>query len=136
MVGLTSNSGMCNTITAGQTPKNSQYFVIVMGTVQNGAVQPPSGPGTYMVQSVGMMSATNIATVTFDSLDATCTSVSAKAAEGVSGTVTLTSVNNGAYSGSFDIMLNSSDHVTGSFTASACAGLSALISSQKPMTCI
>jgi len=70
-----------------------------------------------------------MAFVAFVTQDATCQEVSAQSATGATGTVTLTSVNNGAYAGSFDVVMDSGDHVTGSFNAANCAGINAVFGS-------
>jgi hypothetical protein len=132
-VALSSVHGMCNLITSAQTPKSSQYFIMLLAAIQNGVPQPPSGPGTFTVSTA---TSGNIATVSFQALDQSCASINANSADGVAGTVTLTSVNNGAYNGNFDVSLSSGDHVSGSFTASSCPQLGASLNSNRQTTCI
>jgi len=55
----------------------------------------------------------------------------------VSGTVTLTSNNADAYSGSFDLIFDSGDHATGAFDATHRAGVLTLLTAagNNTLTC-
>ncbi len=128
VIALSTSGGLCGTWGAGKQPKSSQFllfevFDINLTTSQNTA---PSGPGSYTVlANPGVIA--RPAYVTYLALDANCHLSSAIG--GSSGTLTLSSVGNGGYSGTFDVTFNSGDRVTGSFNASNCAGLATLLSS-------
>ena len=69
-----------------------------------------------------------------------CRDIPAAGAIGLSGTIYLTSVANGAYGGNLEVNLQNSsggsDQVTGTFNTSNCAGLGALIGQNRTTTCI
>ena len=93
---------------------------IVMGLFDATAtrIQAPTGPGTYAVTN-----AMSGPVVSYGALvrDATCGVQSGTPA--TSGTVTLTSVVGDVYAGTFDVTLESGDHVTGTFSPGACPAL-------------
>jgi len=64
------------------------------------------------------------AVVIVRSYDAECGLGSNGLASASSGTVKLTAINSDTFSGSFDVMLNSGDHVTGDFDPQPCPALS------------
>lgn len=75
------------------------------------------------------MSSINPALVAYVALYANCQLASS--ALGNSGTVTLSSVGGGSYSGTFDVTFSTGDHVTGSFDASNCAGFTTYLNSSS-----
>lgn len=68
--------------------------------------------------------------------DATCQDITAQGASGTSGTVTLSSVSGNRFSGSFDLVLDSGDHVTGSFDPQECPALAKLVNSTTTPSCM
>ena len=134
LIALSSSSGMCGKLTAGQQTKDAQHLLLAVLDFNSstGQTSAPSGPGTYSVSSGTGQPSAKLAVVSYVQTDGACNT--SLAATGNSGTVTLTSVSNGSYSGMLDIGFDSGDHLTGSFTASNCAGLSQL--GQSGPTCI
>ena len=59
-------------------------------------------------------------------LDDTCQLVDDEQASGQSGTVVLDSASGGAFKGTFDVVLNTGDHITGSFDPIPCPALQML----------
>lgn len=57
-------------------------------------------------------------------------------AAGTSGTVTLTSVSGNRFSGNFDLVLDSGDHVTGSFDPEECPALNTALDNSMTSSCI
>ncbi|MBL0220091.1 MAG: hypothetical protein IPQ07_40265 [Myxococcales bacterium] len=53
----------------------------------------------------------------------TCQPINATKAGATSGTVTLTTVKGNVFAGTYDVLLNSGDHVTGVFEPGACPAL-------------
>jgi len=129
VVVLSSASGLCGNASAGRQPKNSQFFVITLSDRTGPQTAIPTAPGTYTVNST-----TKFAGVGYLETDATCQTPMALQATANSGTVVLTSVTNGL-SGSFDVTLDTGDHVTGSFNAPNCGGLLGFLNLASP-TCI
>jgi hypothetical protein len=146
-VALLSRPNLCGYATANQEPMNTQFFVLFMTDVNLLAASssPPSAPGTYTVFTGGGIPPAKAAAVRFFATDATCAMIVAQGAEGISGTVTLTSVSNGVYAGSFDLTMQGTDalgnpvgptdHVTGTFDPPNCAALGTAINSPNP-TCV
>ena len=145
---ITNNGGLCQKLTANQEPKNSQYLFFFLGDVNatSGTITAPATTGTFTVYT-GAGGATpppHLALVLYGSTDASCKD--ADSTSGASGTVTLTGIDNGSYTGSFDVTVQSQDangnasggpeHVTGTFGAKSCAGLSTLSTQNRTTTCI
>jgi hypothetical protein len=97
---------------------------------------PPMTTGNFIVtQTAG--SATKAATAVFQTTDAQCVKINAQSAQAASGSVNLTSIGpNNAYAGTFDLVMDSGDHVTGSFGASGCSAVGSAISNNAPPNCI
>lgn len=76
----------------------------------------------------------------YDQTDANCHEVAGALERAVSGMITLSSANNGSYSGSFDLTMGSgasapADHVTGSFNALNCPGVAIFLSQNRTTAC-
>jgi hypothetical protein len=106
-------SGICALAASNTNPKNTKGLLIVVSNNGTALVA-----GAYTVTA--SFSAGKIALVQFVSYDNTCGDITAQEANGVSGTVTLTSVSGNALAGSYDITFDSTDHITGSFTGTGC----------------
>ena len=146
---ITNSGGLCAKVGANQEPKNSQFLLIFLGELSNttGSITAPTSTGTYTVYAgaSGTLPPSKLAIVVYSATDATCKD-NTGGTNGISGTVVLTGNSNGAYTGTFDITVQSQDtggspsgspeHVTGSFSASNCAGLSTLITQNRTTTCI
>ena len=83
----------------------------------SGKSTAPTTAGTYTIASTMMA---HNATVEANILDSMCLNNADNGAVAGSGTVDLTGVDGGAFSGTFDVHLDSGDHVTGSFDAPTC----------------
>jgi hypothetical protein len=135
VVVMSNATGTCADVTANKQPKNITVMIIALEDVNitTGAFTAPTAPGTY---TVSVSPQAKLALVNFVVTDANCKAISSQSATSASGTVTITSVSNGTYEGTYDITMNSNDHVTGSFSASACAGISpAFVSGNANPTC-
>jgi hypothetical protein len=128
---LTNSSGLCSKVASGQQPKNSQYFFIGLAEIDQTSLSShaPTTTGDYTVWSLsGLPPSSKIAVVAATVTDSSCLPVGTSEAQGVSGKVTLTSIQGGAYAGTFDVLLRNdaaaTDHVTGTFTSTVCAALS------------
>ena len=130
-IAITSKTGICTAAAANKEPNSLRSVIILVGTRTAGSTSnsPPTDPGTYTVTTSG--SETKFAYVSVGQTDATCTTIDAQVAQATSGTVTLTKVSNGSYAGSFDVTLDSGDHITGTFDATNCAALNAYVNSKS-----
>jgi len=84
--------------------------------------QAPTSPGVYTVSASDTPPA-KAAQVEVNVLDATCVNDADLGAVATGGAVTLTSVNGGAFAGTFDVTLETGEHVSGSFDSDACSTL-------------
>ena len=133
---MTSAGGYCGTIGAAHENRNTQYFNIFLGvTDANVTPSPPSAAGAYPIVSQLPANA-KFAVINFVSIDANCQIVDAQGAVSQSGMVNLTGISNGAYTGNFDVTLDSNDHITGTFKAASCPALGDAITQGTTVTCI
>ncbi len=134
---IANNTGLCHDVTANQAPKNLAGLLLTVGDVNTstGESTAPTAPGTYTIATASAQAKS--AFVAFEVTDASCKDIPSQDALGASGTVTLTGASGGAYAGRFDIVMDSGDHITGSFNASSCSGIGTLFgSSSSTATCI
>jgi hypothetical protein len=117
---LSSQADACEQIGSGIEHPQQQTIIIDVGA----GAAPPTASGAYPVSDAGgSPPAGQYAQVYAISTDANCQLTLVPEPNGVSGTVTLTSVANGALSGMFDVMFDTGDHVTGSFSADSCPAI-------------
>lgn len=130
---IANRTGLCADAAGNKTPKSLAGFLILLNEYTGNAdhTVSPSGAGTFVVSNG---SSGKIAFAAFISNDDSCQEINAKSAAAASGTVTLTSASAGNYAGSYDLMLDSGDHVTGSFSSANCSAITTLGSSSTP-TC-
>ncbi len=141
LVAIASNSGLCADVNANKEPKSTQYLLLAFTDVNpaTGQTSTPTAPGVYVVSS-GSTPPPRWAIAFYYQTDASCLAVAGASETAVSGTITLSSVNNGSYSGSFDLTMGSgasaaADHVTGSFNAPNCPAVAVFLSQNRTSTC-
>ena len=105
-----------NTLRANQTTVD-----ILLANNTGTALLVPSMTGTYGVGAMPLR-----AVVFVQTLDSQCQVASSSMASATNGTVELTAVSGDVFAGTFDVMLDSQDHITGSFEPEACPSLAAL----------
>jgi len=104
-IALTDFSGVCPILQANSLKANGDTLVFSFFS--------PLEPGTLSYPAD--------IDVEYTEYDSTCQDTSSNDATGTSGTVTITSADSCSVVGTFDVMLDSGDHITGSFTAPRCA---------------
>jgi hypothetical protein len=116
VVVIANAGGQCDDLVANRKPKKLLYMTIVLEDLDyaTGATAAPTSPGTY-----GVTGAVKKAYISFTATDGQC--AVGQIVYSQDGTVALISVSNGAYTGTFDVHFDSGDHVTGSFSATACS---------------
>lgn len=162
-VAITNFADSCTKFTANQEPKNGQLLLMAVGDFDaaNGKVTPAAAAGTFSVWAGGKCSTTTatscyingdcpsgetcaftalppakVAVVTYGASDATCKAIAAQSGRGASGTVTITKIEAGAITGTFDVSLSTGDRLTGTFGTSSCPGFAGFFTSTTPSTCI
>jgi len=133
---IASSSALCANANANEEPKNTQYLLLAFADVNptTGQFSPPTAPGVYVVGEPSAHGANAYYTQT----DASCHEISGAPERGISGTITLSSVNNGSYSGSFDLRMGvstSPDHITGSFNAPNCPASAVFVDQHRTTAC-
>jgi hypothetical protein len=123
---LSSAGGACSTVSGTSTPKNLQAVsILIYATLdsQSGASTAVTAPGSYQVYDGDGPAprGTNVATVQYISLDATCQTTLKQYAP--TGSVTVSAISGGLVTGTFDVTFPGSSRVTGSFNAPSCAAL-------------
>jgi hypothetical protein len=132
-----STSDLCADATASPpVDRKNQRLIVIDLTDINGAFESaPTTAGTYTIYSNTGTPPPNQALLVTTELDGSCQSYDDGAASGQSGTVTLASVTNGVFQGTYDVMLNTGDHITGSFAPQACPAMGAALASTAPHSC-
>ncbi|HEX8107960.1 MAG TPA: hypothetical protein VF516_09550 [Kofleriaceae bacterium] len=127
---------LCSDAMSNTSHPNERGVFIVLTDINGMTFNTPTAPGTYSIyQGTGTPPAK---TAFFDvsATDATCKDVAAQDASATSGTVTLTSVSGNRFSGNFDLVLDSGDHVTGSFDPSECPAVNTALNSTTAGSCM
>jgi len=114
-IALASSAGACGATT--QHPGETA-LILMLSDYASGAHTAPTAPGVYPVTDD--QNAPKSAVAEGNILDGSCVNVADNDAVAIGGSVTLTYVENGSYTGVFDLTFDSGDHVTGSFDAAAC----------------
>jgi hypothetical protein len=135
MLGSTSN--LC--ADAGASPaidRKGQHFVDIELRDVDGAMRTaPTAPGVYTIYPNTGEEPAKAASLTVGVLDDTCQVLDETYASGQSGTVMLTSVSAGVYAGSYDVVLNTGDHISGTFQPTACPQLANALVNPDEHTC-
>jgi hypothetical protein len=125
---LSTNASVC--ADAGATPaidrKGSRFIAITLMDVNGSTATAPAAAGTYTIYPNTGSQPPKEALLDTGGLDDTCQLVDDEQASGQSGTVVLDSAAGGAFKGTFDVVLNTGDHITGSFDPTPCPALQAL----------
>ena len=115
---MTTSADACADLTANVAHSNENYVLLGMSVITGQNFDAPTAPGAFTITTSAMN-----ANWTAQSLDATCRASNALQARASAGTVQLTGVDGEAYGGTFDLTLDTAEHVTGEFGASACAAV-------------
>jgi hypothetical protein len=122
---MSSTSNLCSDMRAS-TPidrENQRLIVIELVDVNGAATTAPTAAGTYTIYPNTGSRPAKSASFVATSLDDACSAD--QDASGQSGSVVLTTAAAGKFAGTYDVVLNTGDHVTGSFDPTACAELQA-----------
>jgi hypothetical protein len=132
---LTNTGDACNQLTDHVQHPSQKIVVITVADYANLTLTTPTAPGTYQIYQGGTPPA-KAATLQVVMTDLNCAAISNNGAKATSGTVTLTKVSGNTFAGSFDALLDSEDHITGSFSPDECPAIqSAIDSSGSAASC-
>ena len=129
---MTSTANACADLANNVLHPNETAVAIYVTDNVNGESAVPTAPGTYpIVHGSAPMDPLppKAATLYTHIVEATCGHdghEAVKTATADSGTVMLTAVSTDQVSGTFDVMLNTGDHITGSFDPQTCGAFGQL----------
>jgi hypothetical protein len=112
-----SSPDLCADFAASIVRGNSQQVALFVENHGSTATAPTTGD--YLVGAVTGVAAQVLVNVN----DATCNDILPMQVRGTQGTVTLTATGTDLYAGHFDVVLNTGDHLTGSFDPKPCPAL-------------
>jgi hypothetical protein len=123
---LSSSGSVCADAGANIDRKGSRFIAITLRDVSGSTASAPAAAGTYTIYPNTGSQPPKEALLETGGLDDTCQLVDDEQASGQSGTVVLDSAAGGAFKGTFDVVLNTGDHITGSFDPIPCPALQML----------
>lgn len=129
-------SDLCAEAMANSQHPNEKVVILLMTDFDGATSTLPKAAGTYSIFQGGGLPPPKIALFSISVSDATCQDVDVQSADGATGTITLGAISGDKFSGSFDVVLDSSDHVTGSFEPGACPELNARLNNSTKPSCI
>ena len=129
---LANDGDLCSNAANDSQIKGYTGITLTMFAVTGSTIMPAGSPGDYTIGATTGNSSSWNAVVT----DSTCQDVIASEAIATAGTITLEKIEGNAFTGSFDVTLDSGDNVTGTFEPAACAGMQNLVDATTPPTCI
>jgi hypothetical protein len=115
-------------------PGETTLIVMAFDVTGTTTTAAPGAPGTYPIVDVTSQvpPGPRLAFAYTSRLDANCGNPADAQTGSVSGSLVLTDVHDGVYAGTFDIVLDSADHITGEFHPTACRTLPAIFSGSNP----
>lgn len=140
LVTIASASGLCQDANANLEPKSTKYLFLAFTDLDLTTTQtsPPTAPGVYSIFTGTQVS--KLALAVYAQSDANCRAVPGAAENATAGAITLTAVNGGSYSGTFDLTMAGSgaapaDHITGQFSAPFCPASALFANQNRTTTC-
>ena len=131
-------SNACATVSSGKQPPNLQFVFLQIGDISgSGAstkVSAPSAPGSFPFYSpITGPTGSTLGAFGYQKSDATCQTTAT--ATSTSGSVTITAVTNGDFTGSVTATTTVGDSVSATFTAASCPPLGPLLAAPSPPPC-
>jgi hypothetical protein len=133
-IALANTADLCGDAMANVSHPNQRGLIIDLFDVNGTTINTPTAPGTYTIAQGGTPPP-KAASLEVATDDATCQPLAAQSASATSGTVTLTAVSGNKFTGSFDVVLEGGDHLTGSFKPSECPALATAINNDQESAC-
>lgn len=128
-IAMSSTADACAEVTNRVTHPSEKVVVITVGDYANLTLTTPTAPGTYSIYQGGSVPP-KAATLKVTFSDLNCADIANMDAKATSGTVTLTSVSGNAFDGTFDVVMDSTDHIKGSFHPMECPQIQSAIDNQ------
>jgi hypothetical protein len=118
---IASTTNLCSDVRASIDRQNQTFVTIELADVSGAETAAPTAPGTYTIYPNTGSRPAKSASLTTGRFDNVCSLD--EDGSGQSGTVVLTSVAAGKYAGSYDVVLNTGERITGTFDPQVCAEL-------------
>ena len=131
---LANTGDVCKDVTNHVNHPNEKVVIITVGDYANLTLTTPTAAGDYSIYQGGSVPA-KAATLQVLMYDLNCAPVTTSGAKATSGTVTLTTVSGNTFAGKFDALLDSEDHITGSFSPSECPAIQSIVDGQGSASC-
>jgi hypothetical protein len=135
LIFLTTTPHYCGDLAANTVRKGEMAVSISLADITGQAVGAPTMAGTYTVAAGGPLSP-KAAAIKVVVTDQSCMAIAPSGAKATAGAVKLTSVDANAFDGTFDVTLDSGDHVSGSFSPESCPAIQTAIDSTTPASCM
>jgi hypothetical protein len=135
LIVIASSANLCADAMTNTSHPNEKGVILSLSDITGTTFTTPTAPGSYAIYQSGGSPPMKAATLTVSVSDATCKTVDASGAKATTGTVTLSAVSGNAFDGSFDVALDSGDHITGSFTPEECPTLQTLVTTATQGPC-
>ena len=131
---LTSSGNVCPDLMNHVNHPNEKVVVITVGDYANLTFTTPTAPGDYSIYQGGSIppKAAKLQVLMYDT---TCAPITNNGATATSGTVKLTKVSGNTFAGTFDALLDSQDHITGSFDPTECPAVQSIVDGQGSASC-
>ena len=127
---MSTTGNLCADATDPVTEHPDQEAVLIeMFDVNGTTFNTPTVPGTYAIYQGTGAAPPKSALLSVKEVDVNCKDIATSAAKATTGTITLTGVSGNVFSGTFDVALDSGDHLTGSFSPEECPALQTIIDS-------
>lgn len=123
---LTSTGNTCANLMNRVEHPSERAVIITVEDVMNLTLTTPTVPGTYSIYQGGQ-APPKAATLQVLVDDLNCQRVDNMGAKATSGTVTISSISGNHFAGSFDVVLDSTDHIKGTFDPMECPAIQSVI---------
>lgn len=133
-IAISDAGALCARLGANREPRSARSLLIFLTEVNpaTGSFQAPAGTGEFPVFVIGSGNPPpRFAVASFAVSDASCKRIAARSAAAVGGSVTLTGNADGVYTGTYDLLFEGGDRVTGSFHPAPCRGLAGYLASDS-----
>ena len=134
-IAMASTGGLCKDAEMNVVHPSQQYVTMFLADVNGVSFTTPTVPGTYSIYQTGTSPPPKAATLSVGTYDATCQQIETQSAAAISGTVVLDSISGNKFTGTYDVALNSGDHITGHFDPEGCPGLQTAINDGDNPVC-
>lgn len=131
---LATSGNLCGDLMNQVEHPNEKAVIITVADYANLTLTTPTAPGMYSIYQGGS-APPKAATLQVIVDDLNCSTVDNLGAKATSGSVTLTTVSGNTFAGSFDVVLDSSDHIKGTFSPSECPAIQSAIDNQGSAAC-